>query len=102
MSTVTAVFASTAGWRNGMPVTSTPPRKRRARQQHGEGAPPELRASAPAGAQRVEVVVDPADLEDVELVTNVPELGQLGPGAIGLCGCEGELRHLTWSPVPSE
>ena len=65
----------------------------RACQQHGERAPPLERRLLRSGPQRVEVVVDPADLEDVQSIADVPQLGQLGPRAVRLRGGEGELRR---------
>ena len=99
MSSVAAMLASTAGWRYGMPVTSTPTRKRRvACGERGGDRPPFEAVAGGVGEDRVEVVEGPARLVEVDLVGGLPDLEHVAPRGVLRGGLEAEPHAVAGYP----
>ena len=77
------MLASTAGWRYGMPVTSTPTRRRLVAWASAVGViQPSRQGPVESREDRVEVVERPRRLEELDLVGRLPDGEHVGPGRV--------------------
>ena len=102
MSSVAAMLASTAGWRYGIPVTSTPTRSRWVAWASAVVVTqPSRQGPVESEMDRIEVVERPGRLEQLDLVGGLPDGQHVRPRRVLRGGLQGEAhRGIVPQPPP--